>query len=232
MSKKITIILPIEIKAREFDSRLLLAYHLVKDGYEVIIGDRAGCERESKHLQNCIYIAKSLAFSQKKLYENFHFNNGKVLILYEEGAYVGRTKNITSEIESAYPKGMLPIVDGIFVYGESFNQILKNNVRCLNDSNVFTSGNPRFDLHKPYYHQYFKKETNKINEDIGNYILFNGNFVRGNHYLGQEHLKNEINQSKELTESAKLFFYEMMKESKNTVRFIYSNDCNCCQINS
>ena len=68
----ITVVLPIEVKGREFDSRLLLAYHLVKQGYNVVIGDRAGVERETKYTQNCIYIAKSLAYSQQEMYENFH----------------------------------------------------------------------------------------------------------------------------------------------------------------
>ncbi|MFY0631397.1 MAG: hypothetical protein JXR05_13510 [Flavobacteriaceae bacterium] len=214
MKKEITIILPIELKKREFDSRLLLAYHLVNKGYKVIIGDRAGCERESKNIQNCIYIAKSLAYSQKAMYENFHANNGKVLVLYEEGAYVGRINNVLSEIESAYPSGMLEHVDGILVYGDSFNELLKTNVDSLNDSNVFTVGNPRFDLHKPSYFPYFKDEISEIKKEVGDYILFNGNFVRGNHHLGQVHLKNEIDENKELTEEAKLIFYSMMEESK------------------
>ena len=213
MEKEITIILPIELKKREFDSRLLLAYHLVNKGYKVIIGDRAGCERESKNIQNCIYIAKSLAFSQKSMYDNFHANNGKVLILYEEGAYVGRLENVASEIESAYPLGMLPYIDGILVYGESFVQVLTNHVSSLNSSNVIPIGNPRFDLHKPHYHSYFEKEVEDIKNRIGDYILFNGNFVRGNHHLGQEHLRNEIEQNEELTKEAKAVFYNFMDES-------------------
>lgn len=213
-NSEITIVLPIEIKGREFDSRLLLAYHLAKEGYQIVIGDRAGVERETKHVQNCIYIAKSLAYSQKDMYENFHTNNGKVLILYEEGAYVGRLKNVASEIESAYPKGMLPHIDGILVYGDSFNKVLKDHVEELNGSNVFTIGNPRFDLHKPKYFSYFNSKTSEIKNKIGKYILFNGNFVRGNHHLGQEHLRNEIENNQELNSEAKTIFFSMMKESK------------------
>lgn len=214
LRKKITVVLPIELKGREFDSRLLLAYHLAKEGYRVIIGDRAGVERESKYLQNCIYIAKSLAYSQKEMYENFHRRGGKVLILYEEGAYVGRLKNVASEIESAYPKGMLPHIDGILVYGDAFNTILRENIDELNVTNVHTIGNPRFDLHKPKYFSYFHEQATKITDKIGKYILFNGNFVRGNHHLGQEHLTNEIENNQELSSEAKSIFFSMMEESK------------------
>ncbi|HDZ17406.1 hypothetical protein LCGC14_0630130 [marine sediment metagenome] len=85
LKKKITVVLPVEVKSREFDSRLLLAYHLIKEGYRVIIGDRSGCSREILFIQNCIYLGKSLAFSQSELFEKIKHNNGRIYILYEEG---------------------------------------------------------------------------------------------------------------------------------------------------
>lgn len=95
-------------------------------------------------------------------------------------------------IEVSYPKAMLPYIDSILVYGKSFHKILIESVEELNNKNVFICGNSRFDLHKPKYHSYFEKETNKIKKQFGKYILFNCNFIAGNHYLGQESFKQEI----------------------------------------
>jgi surface carbohydrate biosynthesis protein len=221
MKQRVTIVLPIEIKKREFDSRLLLAYFFVKEGYNIIIGDRDGCERESIYTLNCVYIAKSLAYSQKNMYNNFHNNNGKVLILYEEGGFVGRVKTKLSEIESAYPSGMLPFIDSILIYGESYKELLIENIIGLNKTNVFSSGNSRFDLHKPKYHSYFNEDLNKIKKRYGKYILFNGNFVTGNHFLGQDTFKNEIAENQEMNDEMKSAFFERMKDAeKNIITFI------------
>ncbi|KKK72233.1 hypothetical protein LCGC14_2905910, partial [marine sediment metagenome] len=155
MNKEITVVLPVEIKNREFDSRLLLAYHLIKEGYKVIIGDRSGCSREINFIPNCIYLAKSLAYSQSGLFKKIKHNNGRIFILCEEGGYVGREKHKFSEIKSFYPKKMLHFVDSVFVYGKSFQNLLVENFPEFNSKNTYIIGNSRFDLHKPKYLRYY-----------------------------------------------------------------------------
>jgi surface carbohydrate biosynthesis protein len=214
---KQTIILPIEIKKREFDSRLLLAYHLCKAGYTVIIGDRSGCARESKYLHNCVYIAKSLAHNQKELFLNYKRNGGKILVLYEEGGYVGRQNNVKNEIFSSYPQEMLPYVDQILVYGESFKRTLVNHLKESGFKNVSVCGNGRFDLHKKKYKPYYKEEIDSLNDAHGQYILFNGNFVAGNHYLGQDYFRDEIQNNLEMTDDMKQQFFQRMTEVRNNL---------------
>jgi len=221
MKTKITIVLPVEIKKREFHSRLVLAYYFSKEGYTVIIGDRSGCKRETRNLQNCIYIAKSLAFNQRKLFENYRKNNGKILILFEEGAYTARKKNKFLEIKFSYPKAMLSYIDSILVYGKSFQKLLIENVAELNIQNTFISGNSRFDLHKPKYHPYFMTDINKIKNEYGKYILIIGNFVAGNHYLGQDAIRKEIINTKEMTDEMKVNYFEkMIRIKKNLEKYL------------
>ncbi|MCP6719114.1 MAG: hypothetical protein KJI71_02665 [Patescibacteria group bacterium] len=203
MNKEITVVLPVEVKNRAFDSRLLLAYRLIKEGYKVIIGDRSGCAREINFIQNCIYLAKSLAYSQSQLFKKIKHNNGRIFILYEEGGYIGREKHKFSEIRSSYPKKMLHFVDSIFVYGKSFQNFLVENLPEFNSRNTYVIGNSRFDLHKPKYLSYYSKQVNKIKSIYGNYLLFNGNFNFGNHYLGENYILNEIINNKEITEEFK-----------------------------
>lgn len=215
MNKEITVVLPVEIKNREFDSRLLLAYHLIKEGYKVIIGDRSGCSREINFIPNCIYLAKSLAYSQSGLFKKIKHNNGRIFILCEEGGYVGREKHKFSEIKSFYPKKMLHFVDSVFVYGKSFQNLLVENFPEFNSKNTYIIGNSRFDLHKPKYLRYYSKQVNKITRKYGNYILFNGNFNLANHYLGENYILDEIINNKEITEELKEnYFIKKIEHSK------------------
>jgi len=215
LNKDITLVLPVEVKNREFDSRLLLAYHLIKEGYKVIIGDRSGCSREINFIQNCIYLAKSLAYSQSGLYKKIKHNNGRIFILYEEGGIVGREKHKFSEIKSFYPKKMLHFVDSVFVYGKSFQNLLVENIPEFNSKNTYIIGNSRFDLHKPKYLRYYSKQVKKIKSKYGNYLLFNGNYYHANHYLGENYLLDEIINNKEITEELKEnYFIKKIEHSK------------------
>jgi surface carbohydrate biosynthesis protein len=208
ISQNIPVILPIEIKKREFDSRLLIAFTLAKEGVPSIIGDRSGCERELKLFNKCIYLAKSLAFSQKDLFQFIKQKSGKIFVLFEEGGFNFRPKEIKQEIESWYPKGMLPFVDIVFTYGHSFLRSLKNYYQDLDEDKVFISGNCRFDLHKPRFYEFYSDQMTLIKKKHKPYILFNCNFVLSNHYLGKMGFEKEIINNKEVTDRLRKIYID------------------------
>ena len=102
------IILPIEVKKRELISKILLSVHFVNDGHPVIIGDRGGCFRELSFVNKSIYLAKSLSIGLRPTFNKVKEQNGKTLVLFEEGGYVLRENNKNEELKSFYPKEMLP----------------------------------------------------------------------------------------------------------------------------
>jgi len=216
------IILPIEIKKREFLSKLVLSVNLVNHGHPVIIGDRSGCLRELSFLKRSIYLAKSLSVDLLPTFKKIQEQNGKILVLFEEGGYVLRENNKTEEIRSFYPKEMLPYVDYIMTYGRGYQDLLIEKYSELNYSNTYVSGNARFDLHKPKYFDLYKKEVDIIKKQYGEYILINTNFALANHVLGDEFIINEFKNSKDFTTDLIAYYSNMQKDQiKDLKDFVF-----------
>ena len=156
MKSKIPVLLPIEEKKRELDSKLLLSLHLISKGYPIIIGDRGGIARELRFLQKCIYLGKSLSVDYEKTFRDVHRNNGKVIVLYEEGAIVAWPDFKYDEIESFYPQEVIHLVDYLFTYGTTYSKLLVETIKELNDAKLYVTGNMRFDLHRPKYRKYYE----------------------------------------------------------------------------
>ena len=55
------VFLPIEIKDRELDSRILISKLLVNKGFEVVIGHKREVNKIALHSTNCLYVSKSCA---------------------------------------------------------------------------------------------------------------------------------------------------------------------------
>ena len=214
ITKNNCILLPIEVKKRELDGKLLIALHLVSAGFPVIIGDRGGCSRELKLLYNCIYIAKSLSIDLLETFKDIKKNDGKIFVLFEEGGLVSNKKYKFEEIKSFYPENMLTFVDSIFVYGVSYQKLLIDNVKTLNLINTFVSGNARFDLHKPKYKEYFKDKVLALRNKYGKYILINGNFCLGNNFMGEEYIRNELSNIKDWSKELVGKYLERVDENK------------------
>jgi len=212
------IILPIEVKKRELISKILLSVHFVNDGHPVIIGDRGGCFRELSFVNKSIYLAKSLSIGLRPTFNKVKEQNGKTLVLFEEGGYVLRENNKNEELKSFYPKEMLPYVDVIMTYGKGYQDLLIESFPELNSSNTFVSGNARFDLHKPKYHELYSKEISEIKSKYGEYILINTNFGLANHVLGDEYIINEFKKSLDFTSDLVTYYTEMQNDQKKDHR--------------
>ncbi len=51
--------LPVEVKVRELDAKLLLSYYAIQQGYQVIIGDHPVVEESTSYLPAGIFFIKS-----------------------------------------------------------------------------------------------------------------------------------------------------------------------------
>lgn len=213
--------LPVEVKDRELDSRILIALKLVENGIPVVIGDRGGCAREIKYIPGSTYFAKSLSIDYVETFQEIKKNNGYVWVLFEEGAFIGREKDAFEEVRSFYPPNMLQFVDYILTYGKSYQNFLITNFNYFNTNNTFVSGNVRFDLHKQKYFQHFSEKVKQIKSKYDRYILINGNFGLANHIYGQEYIINEISSNKDLTPNAiSSYLQRIEKKKKSMVSFL------------
>lgn len=199
IAKDNCILLPIEIKNRELDGKLLLALHLISEDYNVIIGDRNGVNRLIQNVHNPIFISKSLAIILEKTFKKVREQNGKVVVLLEEGANVGSEKYKKDEIKSFYPEQALHYVDFIFTYGDNYKKLLSKELKIFADDQIFVSGNTRFDLHKKRFKKYYYKRINIIQKKYGKYILINTKFSFANYYLGADYIVDVLKNDDDFT---------------------------------
>ena len=218
MKSKIPVLLPIEVKKRELDGKLLLALHLISEEYPVIIGDRGGIARELCYLKKCIYLGKSLSVDYIKTFQDIHKNNGKVLVLFEEGAMVAWPDFKYDEIESFYPKEVLHLVDYLFTYSTDYNNLLIETFQELNNDNLYVTGNMRFDLHRPKYRRFYEDKIEKLSSKYGKYILIDTNFSFGNHFISEEYLRAEIERNKDFTKPIKDVILNLITVKKDTIQ--------------
>ena len=69
MSSKKFILMPIEIKVRDFLSRLKLSMELCSEGYDVIIGSQDALVSNLNNLPKGIYFEKAISKEKIKFFE-------------------------------------------------------------------------------------------------------------------------------------------------------------------
>ncbi len=177
------IYLPIEIIIRELDSKLLLGISLLinsNNEWEVIIGNvkKMGSYINRKNKTPFIWLDKGVEINPLKL-KKILYNNGRAILLDEEGGVYTRK-------HKKFPRGLkvnsaLQFYEKIFFWGqETYNnwQKLHKNLKA---SQLVISGNPRFDLSKKDFINYFKN----LNPCVPNYkyILISTAFGNGNPHI-------------------------------------------------
>ena len=174
------IYLPVEIIIRELDSKLLLAINLLinsKNDWEVIIGNvkKMGSYINKKNKIPFIWLDKGVEANQHRL-KKIIYNNGLPILLDEEGG-------VYTKKHEKFPRGLkvnyaLPFYEKIFFWGkESYYKWIDIH-KNLAPEKLVISGNPRFDLSKKKFKDYFQN----LNKDVPNYkyILISTAFGNGN----------------------------------------------------
>tara|TARA_B100000963_G_scaffold360362_1_gene390929 strand:- start:2907 stop:4274 length:1368 start_codon:yes stop_codon:yes gene_type:complete len=172
------IIIPIQVKKREFFSKLLITYALLKNddkSTSVFIGNY-------KKLQNTIYKCSKQNFvyllnginHYQDFYKKINELNGAVHLLEEEGnIFTITNENKFKEAEEMY--SYLKYIDRVYAWSDSHkNRWLKYNKNLT--FKVKVTGNPRFDISKE---KFLKKKEKK-------YVLVNTLFAGVNAIVNLE----------------------------------------------
>lgn len=167
------LIVPVEIQIREFDAKLLLSCFAVEQGFKVFIGNKYEIHKAIDLLPPAIYLGKGLR--SPSVYElNKSFFNPVVawdeegLVYYSPEIYLKR--RISPET--------LALLDSVFAWGED-NASLINSVNYQKIP-VYVTGNPRGDLLRPEFANFFAQETAQLKKEYGDFILINSNFAMVN----------------------------------------------------
>jgi len=187
MKKKQWVVLRMETKSREFQSRTLLAYNLVKEGYGVIItrdyGEKVQVFPQGTYLLNNIFETNNHLLKKIKKRDN------SIVVLDEEGlVYVSEEQYL-----KRVPEKNLDIVSKFLCFGKEQREILVRNFPQY--KNKFTiTGNPRINLLNDNFNIVENKSVNEIKNKYSPYILIVSNFSMVNLFGAGLDLKERYNQ--------------------------------------
>ena len=147
------IVIPIEVKAREFQSRLLIAEYLYNKGLKVVLGSERSILYLIDQIQApFVYFDKSISKNKIFLYENLKARGCRICSIDEEGLSV--VNNYKGYTQKRFSKHMLQLVDKVFFWGTiDYSPIVE--IYPQYNKKFFITGNPRLipskiDVNKRY----------------------------------------------------------------------------------
>jgi surface carbohydrate biosynthesis protein len=173
--------IPIEIKVREFDAKLLFSLIAAERGFRVILGVQKDLRNKVAWWPKGIYLDKSSAYTKTKWFKYFRKFGHKVVAWDEEGLII----HPDSYLDRRFSGKSFALLEKFFTWGEFHsNVILERYVDCYDK--VEAVGNPRMDMLRPELRSYYKLNSRKIIEKFGKIILINTSFSFANHIINSE----------------------------------------------
>lgn len=208
------LIVAVEVKVRDYYSRLLIINEALNGGFKVIFGSERTLSIHKDKLPKGIYLDKSISLNKKDQFQTLIDNGIKVVSIDEEG--LASQNNHFKYITQRVSEETLAQASLVFTWGSSEARIITEEYPHF-ASKIKNTGNPRVDLLKPYWsNKLFGSQVRQIKQKYGNYILFPSNFTI-NHALGKggslELLRNIgriKNQEDQNHYSEKLGYFERM----------------------
>ena len=190
--KKKWLILPIELKKRTFDSKLLLTYYANKADFGIIFGDKKKINKKILlgQLPKGIYFDKDITLTNKRK-SKFSKLGYECVVMDEEGLIYD---NNDFYFNSRINKEEFKYIKYFFAWGKEQANILYDRIPSLKEK-IKIVGNPRVDLLRSELRGIFEKDKQKIKQKYGSFILINSNFGMNNHSISSEYLYNKLKNS-------------------------------------
>ncbi|MGP4038676.1 surface carbohydrate biosynthesis protein [Gracilibacillus sp. D59] len=176
------IYLPVEVKVRELDAKLLLAYYAAKEGYQVGLGDHIMVELAAEEYPNGIFFSKGGPHGfRKRIITHAKKSGHKVVELDEEGLLFKEKQYLRDRMR----RDMLQFVTQEYCWGLYQKEVI---IGANSDykKKCHIVGNPRFDLLKPKFRSIYKEDTEQITNKYGEFILINTRFSQYNAAKGKK----------------------------------------------
>lgn len=171
------IVVPIEIKNREFESKTWLGGLLASNGHTVTLGQSKIIRQNINKIKPDIYFEGSAVdrLSRRNRVKKLNKIGSKIVVLDTEGgAWRPENGSFTDRVDP----NILEHVEKYFAWGESSANIAKNMIEKHDlETDVVQSGNPRFDLLQPDMRSLYSNEINRIRKKHREFILINTNFT-------------------------------------------------------
>lgn len=208
------LLIPVEIKAREFDAKILFSCFAAERGYEVLIGQRQSLYRDVLPV-SCpgVLIEHDVTAAHKSTFPDV-MKFGHAIVAWDEEGLVQPTPSwyVSRRISA----DVMSMTQYHFAWGrEQAEWIAKAcpDLACR----LVSSGNPRMDLLRPEFVSYLDAEADTYRERYGEYILINSNFNRVNLFHGQrEAFIASVAKSAGLKADMLMYYREFIEHSERT----------------
>ncbi|MBM7573687.1 surface carbohydrate biosynthesis protein [Aquibacillus albus] len=175
--------LPVEVKVRDLDSKLLLSYYAAKEGYNVFIGDHIMVELASVEYPEGIFFSKGGPHGfRKRIITNAKNHGHTVVELDEEGLIINDKKKY---LRDRMRRDMLQFVTQEYCWGSYQKEIIVG-ANPDYEEKCHIVGNPRLDLLKPKFSSIYKEDAEQISNKYGEFILINTRFSQYNSAKGKK----------------------------------------------
>ena len=176
---KPTLLIPVELQARELEAKLLLACVAANGGYTSIIGPRREMHFHLSSFSSSIYLSKSTTKASDNVFRYLKRKGNKIVVWDEEAL-------VSLPPEYYYRHRLSPVaisyVSHLFAWGKANKQLWRSYPHMPADLPIHTTGHPRGDLLRPELRGYYAEEVKKLQDEFGEFILINSNFNLVNSY--------------------------------------------------
>ncbi|WP_052812997.1 surface carbohydrate biosynthesis protein [Desulfonatronum thioautotrophicum] len=175
--------LPIELKVRDLNSRILLASFAAVSGIKTIIGHKLEVQHRIGEFPPGVFLMYGFVGNYLNTYEKIIKYGHKVVAQDDEGLVVWQNDMYQKFRVSS---SVLEKVSQVYAWGHNQKQLI-DNWSPKTKEKILITGSPRFDLLREPFSSVLASDANRIKETFGNYLLINTNFGRVNHFKGVEY---------------------------------------------
>lgn len=161
----------VELKARDMDSRLLIAAEAIKRGLNVVYGQQWAINKNFFSMPAGAVLFKTVNEIQASLMVDAA-NAGHVVAASDEEV-------LACACDACFESGMGPtaarVLDVFFAQSERHGATVSRQYPNL-EGRLEVTGNPRIDLLRSWGQRVYENHASQLRAQVGKYILFNTNF--------------------------------------------------------
>ncbi len=172
------LILPVEVYNREFDAKILLACFAAERGFSVIVGSKREIHLKMDTLPQSLYLAINL--SDRNIVVDTLLNKlGHTIVGGDEESIVYSSPEVYIKEKLGPEVFKKPKI--FLAWGPEIHHIWETHSN-YQGTPIHITGNPRIDLLRPEFRDFWKVQTQDLQERYGRFILINSNFDRINNH--------------------------------------------------
>ena len=170
--------IPIEVKNRELQAKVLLAAYAARRGFDVILGRKNDLNELVVRMPAGVYLGLGAFENFRPFYARLQQLGFAVVVNEEEGLV---TYSDSMYIDMRVSRSTLEHVDELLTWGGENQRVLAQAFPEF-EARLHITGNPRFDLLKPQCRQVYEDEMRVIEAQYSDYVLVCTSFSSINHF--------------------------------------------------